>query len=66
MKVDRNQAVGGVPLRLQIAAQLFGPLCGVVRDSEIGLTVEQLLPQSVILADALIAAHNATCEETPQ
>lgn len=66
MRVDRNQAVGGVPLRLQIAAQLFGPLWNIVCQSNLTLTVEELVPQSFLLADALIAAHNATCEETPQ
>lgn len=81
MKVDRNQAVGGVydptppdyqyplvrnavPLRLQIAAQLMA-----AEISMFGIRQPPIINTSHLClsaADALIAAHNATCEETPQ
>lgn len=65
MKVDRNQAVGGVPLRRQIAANLMASEHG--RDVQVAsCDVQRHAMHFLTWADALIAAHNATCEETLQ
>lgn len=67
MKVDRNQDFGGVPLRLQIAKDLLAAAfaCPVpVRHPMI--SAAPMADLAMKQADALIAAHNATCEETPQ
>lgn len=65
MKVDRNHTVGGVPLRLQIAAQLMAG--DFATDMFVAAQdIPEHCKSYLHWADDLIAAHNATCEETPQ
>lgn len=72
MKADRNQlvmqgltsdpfknikSVGGIPLRLHVAAMFMAPFCGEVSRSKIEVAAKDCL----MMADALIKAHNDTC-----
>jgi hypothetical protein len=59
MKVDRNQLVDGIPLRLDIAQKL---VAACFSDVPMHLAVK-CVTECLEFADALIDAHNATCGE---
>lgn len=59
--IDRVQTIGGIPLRLELAARF---MAARIAREYLPDSVEKSAPTDALKrADALIAAHNATCGE---
>jgi len=58
--VDRVQTVGGIPLRLELAARFMAAVIANPKSENFWNDDEALI--ALDAADALIEAHNATCE----
>lgn len=62
---ERIETIGGIPLRLYLAAECMPSVvaCWQFNNVSINTTLGAVAKASIELADALIEAHNATCEE---
>lgn len=58
--VERVDTVGGIPLRLELAARFMAAVIANPKSENFWNDDEALI--ALDAADALIAAHNATCE----